>query len=186
MTDYAANYTNRIRLQYQTQGRQHKMLWRINSVSEGALVSGANELANFLNALAPFRYTDWTELGWEWSAQGADFFVPFVPGSVIDPGTQNFDPPTDANVFAGFQGITSLGNRASIFVYGVKLTPATGVANISQDYRVLSSESATILAAISELNTAVLNVGIDNTNVIWKNYANVGYNSYWQRKSRQG
>jgi len=186
MTDYAANYTARIRLQYQSLERTHKILWRVNSVSEGALVAGANELANFLNALNPLRFTDWSEVGWEWSAQGDTFFVPFTPGSVIDPGEATVSGNYDANTFLGFQGISSLGNRASLFVYGVKVLPQTGVAGASDDYRIYSNENADILAAVSELNTAVINCAIDGNNVTWKAYANIGYNAYWQRKSRQG
>jgi len=186
MADFAANYTARIRLQYSSLGRTHKMLWRVNSVSEGALVAGANELANFLNALSPVRFVDWTELAWEWSNAGDNFFVPFAPGSVIDAGDVSLTGNYDANVFLGFQGITSLGNRASIFVYGVAFVPQTQVANVQNDYRILSSENANIAAGVDELNAAVVNCGIDAANVFWKEYANIGYNAYWQRKSRQG
>jgi hypothetical protein len=184
MTDYAANYTARIRLQYQSLERLHKILWRVNSVSEGALVAGANELANFLNALSPFRFTDWSEVGWEWCEEGGTFFVPFIPGSVIDAGAATVSGSYDANAFMGFQGISSLGNRASLFLYGVKVVPQTGVSNTQDDYRIYGNENADVLAAISELNLAVINCAIDGTNVSWKNYANLGYNAYWQRKSR--
>jgi len=68
-------------------------------------------------------------------------------------------------------------------VYGVNFNPGAGGVD-DVDYRVLSTEDANITSAVLALNNAATMRGPDNAGVIWRPYANVGYNSYYQRKAR--
>jgi hypothetical protein len=81
-------------------------------------------------------------------------------------------------LFVSFIGRSTGGRRSRIFVFNTALGP-------DNDYRSASGQNATITAAISALQALAPSlVAVDDFPVIWKTYANQGYNAYYQRKRR--
>lgn len=183
MTDYADNFTNRLKLDYTTMGRPHSMVFRASTTPGALLPALIDDVEAFLNSFASFRFTDWTVTGASYAQAGVDFFLPVVP-PVINAGLATVGGSGRGVVNINFQGLSTLGNRASIYVYGVNVDPIINAEVDESDYRILRSEDAVMANALDALAAATAITAIDGASIFWHQYANVNVNSYWQRKSR--
>lgn len=184
MADYSTINTGRVRMTYSTFGRQHKLQNRFQGDSTIERDAAVAVMVNVLNAAAPIRRADWAVLSWEWAKEGDTFFLPFSPILTVDDGAVAAVAGQDANVFISFQAISTQGNRGSFSLFGLGIIPQTTSGNAAlRDYRIVRGEDANVDAVLDELQAATT-IGIDNNPLIWRDYANIGYNAYWQRKSR--
>lgn len=190
MTDFAPNFTPRVEMQYTTLGRPHAMRWRI---ARGATVTDAEGAASkmiaFLNAFRAALFTDFSITGWNWCAEDASAFLPITPtsGSFLG-GTSGLPLEAVRRTVSAkqitFTGRSLIGGPATVYLYGTSFTPEAGSGN---EFRILSTESTDLAAAItalSELSPAL--VASDNQVVIWKAYANLKYNDHYVSKVRKG
>lgn len=115
----------------------------------------------------------------EHAAAGSDIRFPVTSarqGDTFGTGT-----PTGYHTatYMGFTGKGTDGRRARMFVFGFK--------NALGNYRLLSSASTAVAAAVSALNAATtVGVTISGTETRWNEYANLGVNDHWEVKARQG
>lgn len=184
MADFAPNFTNRYRIKYSTMGRNHSIVFRAGTTAAplGPLIEA--DAKAFLDALANFRFSDWSVLGAEYSEAGSSFFLP-APTPVIAPGAATIGGSGRGVVNANFQGVSlSEGSRASLYVYGVNADPITTTETQDSNYRITRAEYAIVAAALDALAAATELTAIDGGQIIWHQYANINVNSYWQRKAR--
>lgn len=182
MADFAPNFTARYRLHYTALGKQHSMLWRI---ARGAGTPGLPfmiaKVTEFLDALAPVRFTDWQTVSAEFALEDVDIFAPAglpspIAGAVAIPA----DFLSQSTLTTGFVGRSSAGQKARMFVYGCASSPELGTTTPADNFRITASESAVVAAAIAELNAGSPTiVGSDNMPVSWYSYVNVKYNDHW-------
>jgi hypothetical protein len=74
-----------------------------------------------------------------------------------------------------------MGRRCSFSLFGARLT-------VPAIYRIPKGVVADIDAVIDYLQSNAvigLHVGIDGAGVLWYEYANLNYNSYYERKARR-
>lgn len=79
--------------------------------------------------------------------------------------------------YVDFVGRTAGGRRVKFTVFGI--------TDLGADFRIGPTEFASVTAVLSQLNDAEgVWLAIDGAQPIWKQYANTGLNSYWQRQQR--
>jgi hypothetical protein len=140
---------------------------------------------SILDASAPIRFNDWSVEGAEWVAQGSPVSVPVAPPVVIA-GTSALPAQQLAAraQYIGWTGRSFGGSRAGIFLFGINIQGSQTTQ--TNDYRLTVAENTTVAA----VRTALVNAAsaglcaIDGGAIAWKLYANLGYNSYQQRKAR--
>jgi hypothetical protein len=185
MPDFAPNFTARYRLKYSVVGTAHTMTWRFASgfVDEAG---AADKVAAVINAMHTNLYESWEAISADFAPADSDVFLPSVISS-FDAGTQT-DPTTTAHeaLAVSFIGRSASGGKARMFLYGTNLVEDTLVA-YANDWRVLSGESANVLAAVAELNAGSPDIyANDNVVVTWYPYINLKFNDRWVRKLRRG
>jgi len=182
MADYATINTGRYRVRYSAIAKTHVTTFRIGrtSIPQATVVA---QVETFLNALAPVRTLDWTVLGADSAGADSELFFPAAPAPAPVAGTQGIGSLARSPVFISFQGRSTAGSRASLYIYGVGLDPVSGEAS-QLDYRIMTNESVWCTDAVNALNNSTVFTAIDGLPVIWKPYVNVGVNAYYQRKKR--
>lgn len=182
MADFAPNFTARYKVSYSSLGLNHKMQFRI---ARDAGVTGLNNMVlkvtAFLDALQNARYTDWTVLSAEYSAEDSDIFLPAAaPTPVAGLADIPTNPKSQSIVTTGFVGRSNLGQKARLFVYGMGVFGPEDNVDFGDDFRVTSSENNVISDAIAVLNNGSPNiVASDDAVVGWYSYANIKFNDYW-------
>lgn len=186
MADFAPNFTARARLKYSSLGKNHSMMWRVSSAETDPTGISA-KIGLFLDDLAPILFNDFTVIGLDFALADSDVFLPaptpaFGGGDVSAGG----GVPTDAAVSLSFVGRSTLGGKARMFLYGTNTGAIVRTADVN-DWKLLSSEDASISAAIVRLNeTSPSIVANDDSVVAWYEYVNVKYNDRWVRRMRRG
>ena len=179
MTALPTNGTKRIEVGYSVQGKKHSILLR---AVEGA---PAQAIVDDFRALLVDHSTIQTnDCVWD-TAKVYDLGVDFsrelsFASLTMDGGAEEvaYLQPR----FLSFVGRTTMGRRVRVYFYG-----SAGVNSNIADYRLQTGEVARWDAfqyAFKDFYATHGLVGIDLHTVTWKNYINVGYNSYWQRKAR--
>lgn len=180
MAPLPENNTARTFTDYTVQGRQHTLLCRWDPAA--GIETARFHIGEFLTALAPIMDNGWAITGARVSGQGSAFTVPTPPpvlGAAPAGGTL---PLVNAPQFTSFIGRGLLtGRRVRVFVYGLIIT-------VDSDYRLAGTLPAPIANAIAALEVAAddgvfCTIGLDRAN--WYDYANQGFNSYWEREARQ-
>lgn len=189
MADYAPNYTSRYRMRYRALGQVHTAQLRIARSHPGPAAQGVVMFQDLLETIAGKLVADWTVLGADVAAADSDIFlpsssIPMQPTVSAVAADESYKP-----VYLSFVGRSTSGLRAALFIYGINFAP-TGADNTSNDYRILSTEDSAIASAVAVLNngsgSAANLVANDDAPVVWYPYANMGFNSYYQRKARRG
>ncbi len=191
MPDYAPTYTPRLRLTYASQGATHRMMVRMpRNFLVADLGNYQNKLIQVLNTLTTWRYTDWTQLGWDLALVDSPIFLPvaYFGSTALAAGTKAL-PASDAGFYIPFHitfvARTAQGGRVALFVYGVALAGLG--AGESGDWRVTSAEDAVVANAVGALATNPLSTGNDDAPVVaWKPYVDFGYAARWVRRERRG
>lgn len=183
MTDYADNFTNRLKLAYTTMGRPHTMTFRGSNTPGPLDPALILDIETFLDSFTSFRFTDWTVTGASYAQAGVDFFLPVTPPTIL-PGLATTGGSGRGTVNINWQGLSLLGNRASLYCYGVNVDPIINTELDESDYRILRSEDVVIAGSLDALAAATAITAIDGASIFWHQYVNVNVNSYWQRQAR--
>jgi hypothetical protein len=172
MAPLPPNNTDRFKVFYTNAGHQHVMDVRCADSD----VDFAAQMDAFLTALSPKMLAttiDQVQL----SLAGNNFFLPVatdLDGNTYGSGAGNAG---SAASFISFGGRSSVARRVKITVFGVNDT--------GTDWRFSPGEDSAVDAAIAALQDFDNHfTAIDGSGVTWKNYANAGYNAYWQRQLR--
>lgn len=187
MADFADEFTSRFKIAYQANGKRHEMKFRYGRVATVPPQNVTDNVQDFLSALAPRMVSDWAILDTSYSIFDTTFYIPFQSDLSVTPtsgqGAEVGLSPNNWN----FQGLTALGHRASVYVYGMVFETLDNQPGGANNFRLLAGENANVLAALTALDVLrAFITGADNEQVIaWKRYANLNVNSYYQRKARQ-
>jgi hypothetical protein len=179
MAPLPINNTSRMIYEYSWPNGDGNFQIRFNS----ALVSTAdvdNYTLGLLGALDPILSADWTIIGQRFQQQGNTFSLPVAPiGFTSTPTT--VQPEAQRPLEVSFQGRSSGGRRASLSIFGARLT-------VPAIYRIPFGVVTDVDGVISYLQAGLIDgvhVAIDNLSVLWYSYANLNYNSYYERQARR-
>lgn len=185
MSDFAPNYTARLRIRYRGGGVVHTQTWRYPGVGDGPeLGSAIVGVTNFYSALAPVMWSDWSVLNVSFALRDSDIFLPTFGIAVVGAvDVVDLKPRGKASAIS-FVGRTQAGLRAIIYQYGYRSN--IGESAECDDFRINPGEAVTIDDAVTSLiATGSDFVGNDGQPINWYSYANIKYNDYWERKVRQ-
>jgi hypothetical protein len=169
--------TPRLLVDYNDGIHDHTLTWRF--ANRTSSVAAAMDAANaFLQALSPSWYAI-TILGARTIDEGSHISRPVGWTGDAAYGTGAM-PAVNAPRELRFEFRSPDGHKGSLGVYGVNVaTPAT--------YRLPATLFTFVSDARAELITATdiaSLVAIDGLAVFVKEYANINFNSYWERKAR--
>lgn len=185
MPAYAPNFTARYEVKYRSLGRQYSVGFRFTSTDSVVSPAEIAAVKSILDAAAPLRFTDWTVESADWTAQGSSVSVPVTP-PVITAGTGAVPAQQIAARprYISWVGRTFGGSRAAVFLFGCAVQ-AEGSAQ-GNDYRLTTVENSNVANVRNALIAAATSglCGIDGGTVAWKQYANLGYNSFQTKKAR--
>lgn len=140
----------------------------------------AQSATDFLNTLGGVLDDQWTIIASRRQSQGTNVSVPSVMPtglSITGLSQQSQNRPLELT----FVGRSNTGRRAELSIFGTLFTA-------NDKYRYLASTTSEIANALNVLNDDVNYQGvflaIDGTRPLWYPYANVNYNSYWERRQR--
>jgi hypothetical protein len=169
------NSTDRAWLKYTSMGTEHELMFRQpDATPQADIIANAVGIAN---ALKSFMWTGDSFIGLRHADGGSNLSFPLAWTAIA--GTNDTTPVTDDEAkFVAVAG-RSLGGRRS------RMTFFTPYPSDALGYRTPAPGSF----APGALWTAVQgmeppNVAVDEQEVIWNSYINIGYNSYWQRQLR--
>jgi len=186
MPDYAPNFTARYRLTYSVLSHQHTMLWRIQrAVGSVGLALMVDKVRQYLDAMAPVRFTDWTEVSAEYAPEDVDIFAPAaLPGSIAGTAVIPANSKSQGALAISHVGRSSAGQKARMFLYGTDFSPENPNV-ITDDFRVFTAENGIIALGVAELNSGAPSImASDNLPVLWYSYVNAKYNDYWVAQTR--
>lgn len=185
MAPIIPNYTGRYNVYYSAAAVKHRLTFRYantETVPPTELVTGVEQL---LAVLAPSLTNTFAIRSAGFQAPGVDIELPFrAPTMVVQPG-MNVGHKGVVPSFVGFVGKTFGGRRVKSVIFGW-VPNAFNEVDFGRftDYRLYASEDARVADALEVLHDLPI-VGIDNSaNIYWKEYANIGFSGYWQRKTR--
>lgn len=175
LTPLPDNNTARLWVQYNSGTGIHEMMFRqVTSVTKADFIFQVRE---FCTALAPLmRNTG----GWSaarYAAAGSDLSFPEVWALIA--GTNASVPGVGLRtLYYTFTGRSLVGRKARLFFY-------TPYGAQEDDYRREVGDVAQLDNARAVLNAAARKIAaIDGSPPEWYPYYNVGFNAYWQRRSR--
>jgi len=172
--------TARILVHYTSQGNEHTLQLRWNGDPNLTPAAVTTTLQNILNAIAPFRVSDWTITSIEIIQQGTNIALPFL--GTVPTLTVGAQPPSTLSqaTSLNFIGRSALGRRWRVQIFGV------GFPSVETDFRLTTAEDATIANTVAALSPGISpNVAaIDGASITVYPYANQSVNAYWQRESR--
>ncbi len=174
LTPLPQNNTKRYKFTYTVGGHEHVFQMRAGSASTD--VGAVSTVEDLFAALDPVLW-ELTFTKGEVAADGSDIFVPIataIPAAVYGSGD-----PAGLLVpqFIAFQGRSSGGRKVRLSVYGIKPE--------ENDYRFQSGDNSDVDAAVAVLQGSTnYYFSIDDIKPTWYDYANTGFNAYWQRNLR--
>lgn len=181
MAPLAPNNTSRLFIDYQANALNHTLMLRYSDTELPPQSDFLESLDDFLTSCNFCMPTDWTFNSWRYSLAGSNVTVPLsgAPTAFAGQGTVEL---AERPSFLSFIGRSSLGRRFRAFLLGTAFSPAQE-EGVAVDYRVYASENADVAAAIAALDL-VNSPAIDDAQVTLKNYVNLGYHAYWQKRVR--
>lgn len=191
MAPLPTNGTARVFVDYITRtsgGLEHTLQVRYVGPADGGQAA-QQAVLNLLTALGPANFNEgWQVLRVRVAPVGSNFSVPVA----LLPGLDAF-VGTDATPLARyqealevtFQGRSPLsGRRVDISLYGL----TAWSTNFPEDFRVPAAGANWVALAVAALESGVSDnntfFAIDGTAPIWQPYANLNFNSYWERRLR--
>lgn len=185
--DYAPNYTPRVRVKYKSHEKTHTLTVRPASNDTGGFNTAVSLVDDILSLMKPLLDKSAVILGADYAVEDSDVFLPLgytfpqfaaAAPSGIDPDRYN------SAIYVSFQGISALGTRTQFFVYGINHTHKhPSLDNFRFEYGEQEQISDVIDLLLS--SGSVIRA-IDKQGVIWRKYANYGFNAYYQRMARRG
>lgn len=168
--------TARAFLTYQTQGRNHTLMARI----DGAMSDGdvSEEMSAFIDALAPLLAAS-TFVKFERASLGSNIRTPATWSGLTSWGTGGSGDDEQAPLFYSFTGKSADGRRARVEMFGRNTAP-------NENWRVTTGANADIAAAVAVLEgpEAVWN-SISDLGVFWNQYANQSISQHWVGEARK-
>lgn len=174
--------TPRYFLDYVANGRAHTVQFRYTSLDNAE--PGSDILTDWQDILVEvgeFMPTDWAPVGHRWAAAGSNVSNPVTAALPALVGQMGIYPAL-APAFLSFVGRGADGRRVRLSFLGCTMSPANLVNN-NNDYRLSSAENANVEQIVSMLNETPFTT-ISGTIPSWKQYANLGFNAYWQQQVR--
>jgi hypothetical protein len=193
MPDYAPNFTARIRVRYTAFGRQHSQTWRVPTA--GALDAniglGVVDIGNYYADIQGELVSDFAILSTSFARENEDIFLPSAVEVTVAPAGGDAVAnriKRDGATSWSWVGRTSGGLRAIIYQYGFIGFPLSEETDAkTDDFRLYGTESTFITDVTGDLNGFLDTLcGNDGLPITFYPYANLKYNDYWMRKSRQG
>lgn len=170
-----ANNTDVVWLKYTSGGTTHEMQYRVaSSTTQADIITGATALANALKA---WMHTGDSFVGLRHRDSGSTVSFPLAFTAIAGTASVTWDVEEEAK----FMSVVG----RSLAGYRVKMTFFTVVLVDSNAFRLArtgGSFADAFLDAVDAMSPAA--VAIDGQAVVWNQYANVGYNSYWERQLR--
>jgi len=185
--DFAPNFTARYVVRYSVLGIEHTMQFRIGrSAGLTGLVGMTGKVTQFLEDLQSLMFDDWALLDAKYSAEDSNFFVPVAaPGAPIPTVAAPAQPQSQSILSTSFVGLSSQGQKARLFVYGLSIGPENTAFTSSDDFRILASDTSVIADAIATLQTGSPTIkASDDNDVTWYAYVNTKYNDFHLRNVR--
>lgn len=191
MVALPANNTAVLFVDYRTQigGVEHTLQLRPAGSGGAEFAAAQQVLLDVLTALGPnFFRQNWRILAARGRAAGSDVTapIPLLPGLQAFTGSSNTAYGADREALEmRFVGRSlSTGTRVAMSLYGI----AGGIP--VAPFRITASTptwGGPVVAAVDALNAGSANtLTIDGTAPLWYSYANLNYNSYWERRVRTG
>lgn len=172
MAPLSPDNTPRFRVHYTTVGRQHTM--EVRSSSSPAAVG--TFLQNFFTTQGAVSFASVID-SVDFAVSGSNVFNPVTTGAEGHTWGSGAGNTTSIPYFINYIGRSTGGRRLRMAVFGHAGAPI--------DYRYVAGENATVDNTIAVLVAAGgLLTCIDGITPVWKTYANVGFNAYWQRNVR--
>jgi hypothetical protein len=144
------------------------------------------KVGEFLTTLIPSLFSDFLATSAEYAPEDVDIFAPaglptlVTGGAVIPP-----QPISQSTLSVSFVGRSSAGQKARLFMWGLQMSPEAASATTNDNFRITSSESAVVAAAVAELNQGFPQlIASDNNPVIFYSYVNTKYNDHWVARVR--
>lgn len=187
MTNYAPNYTDRVIARYRSHSANHQVT--IRPLGDEGQVGGTTALGDMLTALKPYVVAhgpnDFTWLDASFIGAGQELSTPLTLPAVATTswagGNAVFKPYTA--IETSWEARGAGGALYSISIFG--LQNASGDDGSSPG-RITPAESVAFVQTLGLLKAITTCGAVDNTALVWKNYANYGQNAYWKRKVRNG
>lgn len=179
----APNNTARYIISYTANGHDHDVSFRYDDAGAPLAppVLFLAEISVILIAAQGLMPTDWSLNTARYIPSGSTVSITTGLPPVLPTGAATV-VPGQAPGFMTWVGRSAGGRQARMFLLGAALDPSSGAAFL-QDYRVLGSESVAIQNVRDALDISSV-VAIDNQLPNWYNYANIGFNAYWQKALR--
>lgn len=169
------NLTARQYYDYQQGAFQHTLMVRC---TDSQSVADVDTTVNALWTAVAAQLVGTTIIGVRRSAAGSDNSFPVsstVAGTTYGSGTST---TLNCAQFLTFVGRTVGGVRSRLTFFGYD-------GSVPIDFRLTPADLAMIGVAVGILNSqAFIYLGADAGRPTWYNYANFGYNAYWQRNNR--
>lgn len=191
MARLPANNTVTLFIDYRTQlnGVEHTMQVRPLSGDGGDITAAQQTVLDMLNALGPtFLRTGWRVLSVRGRQANSSVTapVPILPALQAFAGTNNNSYSDDREAvemrFVG-RSLTT-GTRVGLSIFGIAGNIPVGRFRITA---ATPTWGASVVNAAAALNAGATNARtIDGTIPLWYSYANINYNSYWERRIRTG
>jgi len=159
---------------YTVQGNQHSFRIRVEPTFSPADIGP--EIEQLFGNLDDNLYATTIDFV-TFNANGSDVSVPVTTSADgltfgSGAGTTLTEPQ-----YIDFVGRSSGGRRVKFTIYGIN--------DLGGDFRIGATEFASVTAVLAQLAAAEgAWLAIDGLQPIWKQYANTGLNSYWQRQQR--
>lgn len=168
--------TARLFVHYTHENVEHEV--QVRPITSTNIPALANWFQNWLTENSGLFGTGTQFDSAQFAAQNSNIRNPIAWSPVTGTGTATSDPARFSRT-ASFVGRGSDGRKVRLFFYGTIFGP-------DNTYRVLSGESAVLDAAITDLNNLASKPGtITGAAPVWKPYANIRNNGYWQTRLRR-
>lgn len=168
------NNTARYFVDYEGPYGKHSAQFRANHGGDPASVIPT--IQGLINAIKPAIFADTTFNGLRFADVGSNISNPLTWAPIQGTAVGTLAPEFYPRFFA-FWGRGPDGRETKLTFYG-------GNIGVSADYRMTGGENSTVAAGVLYLNTQSVFQTISGSRPIWKQYANTGYNAYFQRKRR--
>ena len=179
VTPLPAFSTERWFYDYTVEGDQHALVMRAANPITPAEAAEAIDI--FLTAISG-ELTTITTVGLRVALEGSNITNPASTTGLSATYGSGSGVVINAPLQVTFVGRSADGHKARVGIFGWN-------GQTDDSWRMTTTEVAGVAAGVTELNSlsiAGLFVSISGAGVLWKPYANIGYNDHWIKKARTG
>lgn len=168
--------TPRVFVSYQTQGRNHTMMVRVDdTVSDSA---ASEEISAFIEAMSPLLAASLFVKA-ERSAEGSNVRVPMTWSGITEWGIGGSGDDEQAPLFYSFTGKDTAGRKFRLEIFGRNTPP-------NANWRVYEADDSSIGNALDALETvSPVFLTIAGNGPIFNQYANQSISQHWVGQARK-